>query len=108
MVEKGEKVREKEIEKKLREEVKKRGGIAPKWVSPGMSGVPDRLILFPKGKIAFAETKAPGEKPRHLQVSRHRLLRRLGFKVYVIDRKEDIEGVLDEIEGKKKEGGDAE
>ena len=67
-----------------------------------MSGVPDRLILLPKSKIAFAETKAPGEKPRQLQVSRHRLLRRLGFKVYVIDRKEDIEEVLDEIEGKKK------
>ena len=97
-------MREKEIEKKLREAVKKRGGIAPKWVSPGMAGVPDRLILLPKSKIAFAETKAPGEKPRQLQVSRHRLLRRLGFKVYVIDRKEAIEEVLDEIEGKKKEG----
>ena len=102
---KGEEVREKEIEKKLQEEVKKRGGIAPKWVSPGMSGVPDRLIFLPRGKFAMAELKAPGEKPRQLQVSRHRLLRRLGFKVYVIDRKEDIEEVLDEIEGKKKEGG---
>ena len=108
-------MREKEIEKRLKDEVKKRGGVAPKWISPGMSGVPDRLVLLPKGKIAFAETKAPGEKPRQLQVSRHRLLRRLGFKVYVIDGTESIEGVLDEIEGKgpgqpeekKKEGGDA-
>ena len=99
---KGEEVREKEIEKKLREAVKKRGGIAPKWVSPGMSGVPDRLIFLPRGKFAMAELKAPGEKPRQLQVSRHRLLRRLGFKVYVIDRVEQIEEVLDEIEGKKK------
>lgn len=99
-------MREKDIEKSLKDEVKKRGGIAPKWVSPGMAGVPDRLILLPKGKIAFAETKAPGEKPRQLQVSRHRLLRRLGFRVYVIDGPESIEGVLDEIEGKK-EGGDA-
>ena len=95
-------MREKDIEKSLKDEVKKRGGIAPKWVSPGMAGVPDRLILLPKGKIAFAETKAPGEKPRQLQVSRHRLLRRLGFKVYVIDGVEQIEEVLDEIEGKKK------
>lgn len=97
-------VREINIEKKLREAVKKRGGIAPKWVSPGLAGVPDRLILLPKGKIAFAELKAPGEKPRQLQVSRHRLLRRLGFKVYVIDGMEQIEEVLDEIEGMKKEG----
>ena len=101
-------MREKDIEKSLKDEVKKRGGIAPKWVSPGMAGVPDRLILLPKGKIAFAETKAPGEKPRQLQKAVMRKLGRLGFKVYVIDRKEDIEGVLDEIEGKKKEGGDAE
>ena len=92
-------VREINIEKKLREAVKKRGGIAPKWVSPGLAGVPDRLILLPKGKIAFAELKAPGEKPRQLQVSRHRLLRRLGFKVYVIDGVEQIEEVLDEITG---------
>ena len=99
-------VREINIEKKLREAVKKRGGIAPKWVSPGLAGVPDRLVLLPRGKIAFVETKAPGEKPRQLQVSRHRLLRRLGFKVYVIDGVEQIEEVLDEIEGKKK-GGDA-
>ena len=101
-------MREKDIEKSLKDEVKKRGGIAPKWVSPGMAGVPDRLILLPKGKIAFAETKAPGEKPRQLQKAVMRKLGRLGFKVYVIDRKEDIEEVLDEIEGKKKEGGDAE
>lgn len=99
-------MREKDIEKSLKDEVKKRGGIAPKWVSPGMAGVPDRLILLPKGKIAFAETKAPGEKPRQLQKAVMRKLGRLGFKVYVIDGTESIEGVLDEIEGKK-EGGDA-
>ena len=97
-------MREKDIEKSLKDEVKKRGGIAPKWVSPGMAGVPDRLILLPKGKIAFAETKAPGEKPRQLQKAVMRKLGRLGFKVYVIDGTESIEGVLDEIEGKKKEG----
>ena len=73
---KGEEVREKEIEKKLQEEVKKRGGIAPKWVSPGMSGVPDRLIFLPRGKFAMAELKAPGEKTRELKVSRHSMLRR--------------------------------
>lgn len=97
-------MRERDIEKRLKDEVKKRGGLAPKWISPGMSGMPDRLIFLPRGKFAMAELKAPGEKPRQLQVSRHRLLRRLGFRVYVIDGKEDIEEVLDEIEGKKKEG----
>lgn len=57
---------------------------------------------LPKGKIAFVELKAPGEEPRELQVSRHKFLRKLGFKVFVIDRKESIEKMLDEIDGKKK------
>ena len=91
-------MREKEIEKKLTQAVKCRGGICPKFVSPGYDGMPDRIVLFPGGKIAFVEVKAPGEKPRPLQLSRHRLLRRLGFRVYVLDAAEQIGGILDEIQ----------
>ena len=69
-------MREKTIEQKLVQAVKAKGGIAPKFVSPGFSGVPDRLILLPDGKCGFVEVKAPGEKPRPLQKSRIRLLRR--------------------------------
>ena len=90
-------MREKQIEKKLISEVKKRGGICPKWVSPGFDGVPDRIVLLPHGKFAFVEVKAPGEKPRPLQLSRHRLLRRLGFRVYVLDNEDEIGGMLDGI-----------
>ena len=77
--------------------MKKRGGICPKWVSPGFDGVPDRIVLLPHGKFAFVEVKAPGEKPRPLQVSRHKLLRRLGFRVYVLDDMSQIGGILDAI-----------
>ena len=85
---------EKFIERKLVTAVKARGGIAPKFVSPGYAGMPDRLVLLPGGVFAFAELKAPGMKPRALQLARHRLLRDLGFKVYVIDEVEQIEEVL--------------
>jgi hypothetical protein len=88
---------EKEIEKRLTTEVKKAGGIAPKFVSPGFAGMPDRIVLLPDGFLAFAELKAPGKKPRPLQLTRHRLLRSLGFKVYVIDSIEQIGGMLDEL-----------
>lgn len=88
---------EKEIEKKLALAVKKAGGIAPKFVSPGYAGMPDRLVLLPDGVIAFAELKAPGQKPRPLQEARHRLLRRLGFRVYVIDDEDQIGGMLHEL-----------
>lgn len=90
-------MREKIIEQHLVKAVKNSGGIAPKLVSPGFDGLPDRLVLLPGGKIGFVEVKAPGKVPRPLQVARHGLLRRLGFKVYVLDAPEQIGGILDEI-----------
>ena len=54
-------MRERFIERKFVEAVKKKGGFAPKFVSPGLDGMPDRIVLFPIGKIAFVELKAPGE-----------------------------------------------
>ena len=90
---------EKQIERKLVEAVKQSGGLAPKFVSPGFDGVPDRLILLPSGRMAFAELKSPGKKMRPLQVRRKRQLESLGFKVYCIDGAEQIGGVIDEIRG---------
>lgn len=89
---------EKKIEHKLAVTVKKQGGIAVKFVSPGFDGMPDRLVLLPFGKIAFVEVKAPNKKPRPLQKARHRLLKKLGFKVYVLDDAEQIGGIIDEIQ----------
>jgi len=89
---------EKEIEHTLVVMVKRAGGIAPKLVSPGFAGMPDRLILLPDGHMAFAELKAPGKKPRALQLSRHRLLRKLGYRVYVIDDVNKIGGMLIELQ----------
>ena len=90
-------MREKQIENKLATEAKKLGGIALKFVSPSFDGMPDRLVLMPDGHIAFVELKAPGKKPRPLQIARHKLLRSLGFQVYVIDGVEQIGGMLHEL-----------
>ena len=90
-------MREKTIEHKLTIAAKNMGGIAPKFVSPGFDGMPDRIVLLPGGHIGFVEVKAMGCKPRPLQLSRHGLLRRLGFKVYVLDDERQIGGILDEI-----------
>ena len=90
-------MREKKIEQKLVTAVKKHGGICPKFVSPGFDGMPDRLLLLPHGRFAFVEVKAPNQKPRPPQLSRHRLLRRLGFKVYVLDALEDIDKIIKEV-----------
>lgn len=95
-------MKEKEIEQKLVRTVKASGGIAPKFVSPGLNGMPDRVILLPNGKFAFAELKAPNRKPRPLQIARHEMLKQLGFRVYVIDDESKIKKIVLEI------GGDAE
>jgi len=80
-------MRESEIEKKLKQAVEAKGGQCWKFVSPGMSGVPDRICLLPGGRMVFVELKAPGETPRPLQLKRHAELRALGFRVLVIDSK---------------------
>lgn len=91
-------MREKIIEQKFRVSVRAAGGMAVKFVSPGLDGMPDRLALLPGGRMAFVEVKAPGKKPRPLQEARHRMLRRLGFKVYVLDDEKQIGGIVDEIQ----------
>lgn len=90
-------MRENQIERALVQTVKKRGGLALKFNSPGMSGVPDRLVLFPGGRLAFVEVKATGKKPRPLQIKRKGQLEEIGFLVYCIDDVKTIGGILDEI-----------
>lgn len=91
-------MREKTVESKLVKAVKSMGGLAPKFTSPGLDGVPDRLVLLPGGKMAFIELKAPGENLRPLQVRRKRQLESLGFLVYCMDRPEQIGVILSEIQ----------
>lgn len=90
-------MREKHIEQQLAGEVKKRGGLCEKWTA-GTSGWPDRIILM-GGGIAFVEVKAPGKEPRPLQAHRHRQLRKLGYKVFVLDDPGQIKSIIDEIGG---------
>lgn len=89
--------REREIERKLVEAVRKTGGLALKFVSPGWSGAPDRIVLMPGGKAGFVEVKAPGKKPRPLQARRKKQLEQMGFKVFVLDGTGQIGGIIDEI-----------
>ena len=102
-------MREKEVEQCLVRSVKQVGGIALKFVSPGMAGVPDRILLFPRGRIAFAELKAPGKVMRPLQKHRKEQLERLGFTVCCVDCIEQIPEILRKIVGTEmahKNGGD--
>ncbi|MDY0389227.1 MAG: VRR-NUC domain-containing protein [Methanolobus sp.] len=91
-------MQEKYIEQKLVATVKNMGGIAPKFVSPGIDGMPDRLVLLPMRKMAFVECKSTGKMMRPLQIKRKKQLEALGFLVYCLDDVEQIGGILGEIQ----------
>ena len=91
-------MRESIIERRLVIEAKKRGGLAAKFVSPGLDGVPDRITLLPGCRMAFVELKAPGKTLRPLQALRKEQLEGLGFRVFVVDGPEQIGVVLDAIQ----------
>ena len=90
-------MRENLIERALVSQVKRLGGLCEKW-NAGTSGWPDRIVLLPDGKVGFVEVKAPGEKPRPLQVHRHEQLKALGFQVYVLDDMGKVGGIIREIQ----------
>lgn len=90
-------MRENVIEAYLRDRVKTIGGKAYKFVSPGNSGVPDRLVLLPGGKCIFVELKAPGKVPTPIQIQQHRKIRALGFIVLVIDSKDKVDEFIRKV-----------
>lgn len=97
-------LKEKDVEKYLKDEIKKIGGIAYKFVSPGNAGVPDRLVLLPDGLMFFVELKAPGKKTRKIQDRQAGRIRRLGFKVEILDSKNKVDYFIDFVKGLYKNG----
>lgn len=87
-------MREYVIEQAFRDEVARQGGLALKFTSQTMNGVPDRLVLLPGGKCGFCELKAPGKMMRPLQVKRKLQLEELGFPVFCVDSFEQIKPVI--------------
>jgi len=88
---------EKTLERNLRDRVKQLGGLAIKVWPVSVTGLPDRLVLMPGGRVYFVELKTPGEKPKPHQLAAHRLLKNLGFTVAVIDSAETLKKFLEDI-----------
>ena len=88
---------EKVVERKLVEAVKANGGMCIKLLCDQLTGLPDRMCLFPNHKIVFVELKTTGRKPKRIQLFMHDKLRALGFRVDVIDSIEGVEQFISNI-----------
>lgn len=77
-------MRESEIEKILVNEIRRLGGRAYKWVSPGNDGVPDRIVIFPEERPVFVELKTDTGKLSALQSAQIKKLKALGQQVEVV------------------------
>jgi len=77
--------------------VSKAGGEAIKMLSSNVTGLPDRICLFPQGRTVFVEVKSTGKKPTPMQLRQHTKLRKLGFEVLVIDSIEGVESLIGKI-----------
>jgi hypothetical protein len=91
-------MQEKTGERKLRVAVERQKGIAIKIFSQWFTGLPDRLVLMPGGRVYWVELKTTGKKPSPRQEVVIAMLRRLGFEVWVIDTDEILEKFLSEIQ----------
>lgn len=90
-------MREKKIESHLVSSVRRAGGLAMKWTSPSMSGVPDRIVVMPQGRVVFVELKAPGQRPTPLQERVHKMLTDLGADVRVLDSEASVDDWIREV-----------
>ena len=90
-------MREYVVENEFVKAVRKAGGAAYKLNSLTANGLPDRLVLFPRGKALFVELKAPGKQMRPLQVKRRWQLQQLGFPVLCVDRISQIEPIIEAV-----------
>lgn len=96
-------VRERDIERWLVGQIKRMGGEAFKFVSPGNDGVPDRMVCMPGGRIYFIELKTEEGGPSKIQTYQIRRFQKLGCDVRIISGREEAEQFIKMLQ----EGGDA-
>lgn len=95
-----EKESEKAIERYLKQEMTKIGGLCYKFTSPNRKGVPDRIAIFPPlvqgspGPVWWIEVKSTGQKLTPLQEVELRNIARVGQLVMVLDRKEGVDMLI--------------
>ena len=92
-------VRERNLERKIVEAVRSQGGVCLKWTSPGFTGVPDRIVFLPGGRIGFVEVKRPDGKGRESERQKRvaQILTLLGQKVRTVSSMKEFEEFINEL-----------
>lgn len=91
-------MREREVEAHLRRRVEQAGGRCEKFIPDLDNGMPDRIVLLPRGVLVWVETKKPkGGKVEKLQEFQHDRLRKLGQRVEVVWTKEEADKLVDDL-----------
>ena len=88
---------EKDIEARLKRGVERAGGLCLKWVSPGCTGVMDRIVLLPGGRVIFVELKKPGGRLSERQKYMADKMKAIGLDVRCLWDMQQIEDFLDEV-----------
>ena len=90
-------MRESVIEGKLRRLVTEKGGRFYKWTSPGNDGVPDRIAVFPGGRVWFVELKTDKGRLADVQKYQQEVLRKLGCNVTTVYGETGIRQFWEEV-----------
>ncbi|MEB2279683.1 VRR-NUC domain-containing protein [Lysinibacillus xylanilyticus] len=90
-------MRESQIEKYLKSEIEKLGGLCYKFVSPGNKGVPDRLIILPNGQVIFAELKNEAGRLSPIQERTIKTLKDLKCRVFCLNSKPAVDKLIVEL-----------
>jgi hypothetical protein len=91
------KVRERDVESYLVEELKKRGVACVKFIPDSKIGMPDRMVLLPDQRVLWVELKTDNGRLEEIQKLQHKRLRDIGHKVVVVWSKEDVDKLLEQI-----------
>ena len=85
---------EKKLETYLRDQAKRRGGLALKLVIVSLIGFPDRTVIGPGRSIGFAELKTVTGRASRAQLFWIDKLRAFGFVAEVIRTREEADDFL--------------
>lgn len=88
---------ESKLERNFYERIRYANGQCIKLYAATVTGIPDRLILMPEGRLWFVELKKEDGRVKPRQKVMHRMLKSMGFKVRILWSKEDIDNFINEI-----------